>query len=496
VRVPDGPRPRWWSAYQLAVLGMSAAVVVFVSLMFYHGYQAVASAPGSLQLGLTAAGQVIGTGSSKGPAPNTLPGIVGTATASSTPTVTSTRTPVPSHTMTPTLTPTATIDVRTYDPNRAKVLLAQAQTSWGTESPAFEANVTTAAGRLNGRQIAPGAEFSFKATTGPYDSFDGYRYVATGKPKVLTATVTSAVPTLESGITQVSTTLFQAVFWSGLKILERKPHPSWLDRFNAGSTGQRGLDAFVSATGPDLRFTNSTDDWIRIEAAVQSGSITVSIYGADPGWSVEPTVGQPGNVVQPRLTPVTQIDPSLPSGQQISLSSAAPGFDVSIQRIVTKSGQELDRYGEAEHYLPVGAVVAVGPVATATVTPTVTPTAGVAATVAATPAVGVTVAATATPVPATRSNNPDHLAGLNPSSFVLPDGRIRAPSLVGLSENEAQQVIMAVGLATSFVNYQGPGDIPAEALNSVDVGQVLSQTPRAGTAVPKGTAILIAVRKG
>lgn len=478
MRVPDGPRPPWWPVYQIAVLGLSAAVVVIVSLAFYRAFQSVVTDPGSLSLGLTAAGQVVGASGSKGPAPATLPGIVGTATPSDTPTVTPTRSPIPTRTVTDTLTPTATPDVRVYDPARAKVLLAQAQTSWGVESPSFEANVTTAAGRINGRQIAPGTEFSFKTVTGPYDAFDGYRYLAPGKSGVVTTTITSLVPPLESGITQVSTTLFQAVFWSGLKIVERQPHTSWLDRFNAGSTAQRGLDAFVSPTGPDLRFQNSTGDWIRIEAAVQASSLTVSIYGADPGWSVEPTVGQPSNVVQPSLTPITQVDPALPTGQQFALSPSLPGFDVSIQRTVTQSGQELDRYGVAEHYQPMASIVSIGPFAT--VTPTASPT----------------VEASATAVVVVPINNPNHLAGLNPSAFVLPDGRIRTPSLVGLSENEAQQVIVAVGLATSFVNYQGPGDIPNASLNTVDVGQVLSQNPTAGTAVPKGTAVLIAVRKG
>ena len=343
--------------------------------------------------------------------------------------------------------------------------------------PAFEANITTAAGRINGRQIAPGTEFSFRTVTGPYDAFDGYRFVLQGKSDVLTNTVSSLVPPLEGGMTQVSTTLFQAVFWSGLKIVERKPHATWLDRFNAGSTGQRGLDAFVSPTGPDLRFQNNTGDWIRIEALVQAGSLTVSIYGSDPGWSVQPTVGQPSNVVQPSLTPITLVDPSLPSGQQFTLAPPLPGFDVSIQRTVTQSGAELDRYGVAEHYLPMASLVSIGPIATTT--PTVTPTVESSPTV-----VGIPL------------NNPTRLVGLNPSAFVLPDGRIRTPSLVGLSENEAQQVIVAVGLATSFVNYQGPGTIPAAALNSVEVGQVLSQNPTAGQPVPKGTSVLIAVRKG
>jgi len=66
---------------------------------------------------------------------------------------------------------------------------------------------------------------------------------------------------------------------------------------------------------------------------------------------------------------------------------------------------------------------------------------------------------------------------------------------VGLSEAEAQQVILAVGLSTTFVNYQGPGDVPAKALNAVPPGAVLSQTPLPGTALARGTTVYIAVRK-
>src|SRR5579859_255478 len=251
MRVPDEPRPPWWQTYQIAVLGVSAVVVIAVSTLVYQAFSSVVDQPGAIGLGLTAVGQMVGASGSRGPAPETLPGIVGTATSTSTPTLTPTRSPIPTRTSTMTETPTPTPDVRVYDPTRAKVLLAQAQTSWGAESPLFQVNVQTAAQRLNGQQIAPGTTFSFKTTTGPYDMFNGYRYIAPGKQNVLTTTVTTDIPVLESGISQVSTTLFQAVFWSGLKIVERSPHAAWLERFNAGSTGQRGLDAYVANTGPD-----------------------------------------------------------------------------------------------------------------------------------------------------------------------------------------------------------------------------------------------------
>jgi hypothetical protein len=315
--------------------------------------------------------------------------------------------------------------------------------------------------------VAPGATFSFNTTAGPFDSVAGYRLSDRGR------VVTDTVPIVDGGITQVSTTLFQAVFWSGLKIIERQPHQSWLDRFNAGSTGQRGLDAVVNYGSIDLRFQNNTSDWIRIETAVQPGNITISIYGADPGWSVDPNVGDPTKVVQPSATPVLRADPELPPGQQFAATVAAPGFDIAVQRTVTRNGEVIDRYGVNEHYLPVPAVIAIGP----TVTPTVT----------ATPVAG--------GAPPAAPQGPTHLAGLNPAAFATADGRIRVPVLVGLSEAEAQQVIAAVGLATTYTNQQGPGDVPAAVLATVDVGQVLSQSPSAGTAVPKGTTVYLAVRK-
>jgi hypothetical protein len=64
-----------------------------------------------------------------------------------------------------------------------------------------------------------------------------------------------------------------------------------------------------------------------------------------------------------------------------------------------------------------------------------------------------------------------------------------------VSEAEAQQIIVAVGLATTYSNPQGPGDVSAAVLNSVDVGQVLSQNPVAGAAAQKGATVYLAIRK-
>lgn len=90
----------------------------------------------------------------------------------------------------------------------------------------------------------------------------------------------------------------------------------------------------------------------------------------------------------------------------------------------------------------------------------------------------------ATPVPAT----PIPVTG-NPNLVVVPN-------LVGLSENDAQRMINQSGLMTSYVNYQTANDVPDRSyFLSIPPDHVLSQLPQAGTTVPRGTRVYLAVRK-
>src|SRR5947199_201906 len=116
----DRGDPRsWQSAYQAAVLGISAVVIVAALLFVNSAFQSVVSAQGSVSTGLEVFTQVFSAIRPHGPAASAVPGIVGTAS----PTPSSTRTPtlVPTSTLTPTFTPspTSTPDVRFYDPARS-----------------------------------------------------------------------------------------------------------------------------------------------------------------------------------------------------------------------------------------------------------------------------------------------------------------------------------------------------------------------------------------
>jgi len=70
------------------------------------------------------------------------------------------------------------------------------------------------------------------------------------------------------------------------------------------------------------------------------------------------------------------------------------------------------------------------------------------------------------------------------------------PNLIGRPEDEAQQIITESGLMTTYVNYQTAADVPDRRyFESIAPGAVLSQIPRPGERVPRGTRVYLAVRK-
>jgi len=61
------------------------------------------------------------------------------------------------------------------------------------------------------------------------------------------------------------------------------------------------------------------------------------------------------------------------------------------------------------------------------------------------------------------------------------------PLLIGMAEAEAQDAITKAGLNKDWPNYQNYTTVPP--------GHVISQEPKPGTPVDKGTTVYIAVRK-
>lgn len=206
-------------------------------------------------------------------------------------------------------------------------------------------NIHTLADALDGVLVAPGAAFSFNDAVGPRTADKGYQEAGTIVNGEL-------VPTLGGGICQVCTTLFNSVFFSGLPVDQRRNHSFYISSYPAGR------DATVSWGGPDFKFTNDTENWILIATGYTSSSVTISLYGTDPGYDVEYTTG-PFTDIRP--FPVKEVkDPTLDIGVRAVEDPGIDGRTVVVTRRVTKSGQLVRKDTFTSKYNPKQETVRVG----------------------------------------------------------------------------------------------------------------------------------------
>ena len=412
-------------------------------------------------------------------APKSRPAVAIAPTTLPPPTTVPTTIPVASSTPEPTAvpppSPTTAATTVPYNAARVNELLGQSITSYAGSIASRAHNVRRATDLVNGATVAPGAVFSFDAQVGDQSVANGFT-VAYGIINV--KGVPKTVPAIAGGICQVATTLFQSVYWAGLPIVRHYHHLYWIAHYGQPPYGQVGLDATVDFLPVDFAFRNTTSDWLRIEGAYDSTHVHFRVYGVDPGWKVTSSPTKVTNVVKTDRATVRQEDPSQPAGYELWIEEAEDGFDATIERLVTKNGQTVDRYLFTNHYEPARNVLAVGTKgAKPTAVPTNTP---------------IPVSPTVAP-PATPMAKPT--APPTPIVYVLPDGQVRVPSLVGMPEAQAKALVSNVSLQNTYTNYQGQGSVPDQNLKQVAVGAVLSQNPTPGSIVPKGTTIYLAVRK-
>lgn len=169
--------------------------------------------------------------------------------------------------------------------------------------------------------LAPGQEYNFDRQIGPRTAARGY---------VLAPGITgpnTLEDVLGGGICQVSTTMFNAVFFAGLKVTERHNHSIYINHY------PKGRDATVTGGGKNLRFVNDTGHYIWIRGSSDGTTTTISIYGTSDGRKVSYTVGNFYNIHSSSGT-VTVKDPTLKVGTT-KVSPGQTGRQLKTTRLVT-----------------------------------------------------------------------------------------------------------------------------------------------------------------
>jgi vancomycin resistance protein YoaR len=226
-----------------------------------------------------------------------------------------------------------------------KERLSRYTTTYAASNKPRVNNIHLLADALDGTLVAPGATFSFNDTIGPRTAAKGYQEA----PAIVNGKLE---PQLGGGICQVGTTIFNTVFESGLPVVRRSNHSFYISHYPTGR------DATVSWGGPDFKFKNDTDNWVLVVAGYSDSSLTIALYGTDPGYEVRSSAGEWQN--EKPFSTETIKDPTLPAGARVVEDSGITGRSITVTRIVTKDGQEVRKDSFRSVYKPKTEVVRLG----------------------------------------------------------------------------------------------------------------------------------------
>lgn len=152
-----------------------------------------------------------------------------------------------------------------------KTLIGEGTTDFSGSPKNRIFNIHRAVEQFHGVLIKPGEEFSFVKYLGEVDGEHGYL------PELVIRN-NKTQPEFGGGICQVSTTLFRAAIYGGLKITERRNH-SYPVRYYRPI----GFDATIYVPKPDFKFMNNTPTNILVQAFFTGNKLTFRLYGTDDG---------------------------------------------------------------------------------------------------------------------------------------------------------------------------------------------------------------------
>ncbi len=209
-------------------------------------------------------------------------------------------------------------------------------------------NVTTAAQRINGIILNPGEIFSYNSTVGP-------RTAATGFSVATVYTKDGLVEELGGGICQVSSTLYNAVLYADLKVVERRNHSYTVTYV------KNGLDATVAYGFIDFKFQNNLSSPIKIVTSVGGGVLTVTILGVKENNN---TVELYTNTVASYPFTEKKVEVSdLAPGQQRVKQNGSYGYKINATKVVKDENGNIIRqdFLGTNVYSPLTKIIEVGP---------------------------------------------------------------------------------------------------------------------------------------
>ena len=288
-------------------------------------------------------------------------------------------------------------------------LLSTFSTKYDASNTPRTTNLKLAMNKLNGVVVSPGETFSYNKTLGKRTAEAGYREAggfAGGR----------VVQTLAGGICQISSTLYDAVVYANLEIVERHNH-----MFLAGYVGA-GKDATVVYGAYDFKFKNTRKYPIMLKTSIGSGVARIDVFGIKEDVEYEVEISSKILSYTP-FKVVRENDSSLAPGKERVAQNGMNGCKSITYKILKLNGKEVSRTVlSSDTYDPMNKIIKVGPSKTTEVStqpvkePEPTPTTPTTPTTPETPSTPSTPTTPETPSTPSTPTTPEPGTGENTGS--------------------------------------------------------------------------------
>ena len=191
-------------------------------------------------------------------------------------------------------------------------------------------NIHRIAEIVDGYVVLPGETFSLNGVVGRRDRARGF----VEAPQIFKG---QFVDDVGGGVSQFATTMFNAVFFSGLEDVEHKPHSYFISRYPPGR------EATVSFPAPDLRWRNDAPTGVLVKTSFTDRSITVTFWGTKR-FDISSVSGE-----RTRIRPFGK---EYVDREDCTAADGAEGFDIIVTRIFRVDGAVVRREPFKTRYLP------------------------------------------------------------------------------------------------------------------------------------------------
>ncbi len=190
-------------------------------------------------------------------------------------------------------------------------------------------NIHLMADTVDGSVVMPGQIFSINEVVGQRTLEKGYLEDCA----IINGTVQceGSETNIGGGVSQFSTTLYNAVFYGCYEDVEHKPHSLYFKKY------PEVIEATMGYPSPDLKFRNNSDAPVIIRATYTNSTITVLFYGNIGGKKCTAEWGERTHLEEYETIYVSadeEEDLDLNPGEEKRIQSGINGFTQTVTRII------------------------------------------------------------------------------------------------------------------------------------------------------------------